>query len=62
MPREDGLRLDDVHGRAPAVPRAREPRSQHPVGGRETGPGSAGSMHDRELLAEREDPQVQRRA
>ena len=39
VPRDDGLRLDDVNGRAPAAPCLREPRPQHPVGRREAKTG-----------------------
>jgi hypothetical protein len=35
LPRDNGIRLDDVNDRAPAAPRAREPHPQPPVGRRE---------------------------
>jgi hypothetical protein len=35
VPADDGLRLDEVKGRAPAAPCRREPRPEYPVGRRE---------------------------
>src|SRR3990170_3063959 len=32
VPCDDGVRLDDVNGQAPATPRLRKPSPQHPVG------------------------------
>ena len=62
VPRDDGLRLDDVHGRAPAAPRLREPRPQQPVSRREAKTRASRTMHDGELVSERDDFQVQRGA
>ena len=62
VPRDDGLRLDDVNGRAPAAPCVREPRPQHPVGRREAKAWASRSMDDGQLVSERDDFQVQRGA
>jgi hypothetical protein len=58
MPRDDGLRLDEVNGRAPAAPRALEPGPQPPVGHREAKTWAAGSIHDGELMSKRDHFQV----
>jgi len=55
VPRDDGLRLDDVHRRAPAAPCVREPRPQHAVDRRQTKAWASGSIHDGQLVSERDD-------
>ncbi len=62
VPRDDGVRPDDVHGRAPATPRLREPRPQRPVSKGEAKTRTSGSMHDGQVVSERDDLQVQRGA
>ena len=62
VPGDDGLRPDDVKSRPPAGPGSREPRPQHPVGRRQTETWAPRSMDNRELMSEREDFEVQRRA
>jgi|SRR5688572_6863662 len=59
VPAEHGLRLDDVHGRAPAAPCLREPRPEQAVNLRETKAWSVRSVQDGELVSERNDFQVQ---
>lgn len=61
VPRDDGLCLDDVNGRAPDTPCLREWRPQ-PVGRRESKTWTARSVEDRELVSERDAFQVQRGA
>ena len=62
MPRDHRLRLDDVNRRAPAAPGVREPRPQDSIGRREVKTGTSRSMEDGQLVAERDDFQVQRGA
>jgi len=62
VPRDDYLRLHHVHGRGPATPCLREPRPKDSVGPREAKTWAAGSVHDGDLVPERDDFQVQRDA
>jgi hypothetical protein len=58
VPRDGGFRFDDVNGRTPAVPAARKPRPQHPIDGRQAETRAPRSIHDGELVSERDDFQV----
>jgi hypothetical protein len=62
MPCDDGFRLDDVNGCTPATPRLREPGPQHPVGRRDVKTRAFRSIHDGQLVSERDNLQVQRGA
>jgi hypothetical protein len=62
VPRDDGVRSDDLNGRAPATSRLREPGPQHPVGRRDANTRASRSTHDGQLVSERDDLQVQRGA
>ncbi len=62
MPRDDRLRFDDMNGRPPVAPGVREPHPEETVRRREVKTWAAGSIHDRELVPERDDFQVQRGA
>jgi hypothetical protein len=62
MPRDHRLRPDDVNRRAPAAPGVREPRPQDSIGRREAKTRASRSMDDGQLVSERDDFQVQRRA
>ena len=59
VPRDHSLRLDNVNGRPPAAPRAREPHPQPPVCRREAKTWAPRSMDDGELVSESDDFQVQ---
>jgi len=54
--------LDDVQNRPPAAPRPPEPRPEHLVRRRQSDSTTARSVDHRELMAERHDFEVQRRA
>jgi hypothetical protein len=62
VPCEDGLRLDNVDGRAPAAPCLRQPRPQQSVGRAEPQSVRPRSVDDSQLVSERDDFQVQRGA
>ena len=62
MPGDDGVRLDDLNGRAPATPRLREPDPHYPVSRCETKTGAPRSIDYAQLVSERDDLQVQRGA
>jgi hypothetical protein len=62
VPGDDGARLDDVNGRAPATPRLREPDPQCPVSRCETKTRAPRSMDYGQLVSERDDLHVQRGA
>ena len=62
VPRDHSLRLDNVNGRPPAAPRAREPHPQPPVCRREAKTWAPRSMDDGELVSESDDFQVQQGA
>jgi hypothetical protein len=53
------LRLDNVNGRPPAAPRAREPRPQPPVCRHEAKTWAPRTMDEGELVSESDDFQVQ---
>ena len=59
VPRDDGFRLDDVHGRAPAAPYG-ESHAHSIRSTRQTETWAARSVHDGQLVAEGDDFQVQR--
>ena len=59
MPRKNGFGLDDVNGRAPAAPCAREPSPEHPIDARQAETRAARSIHDGQLVPQRDDFQVQ---
>ena len=59
VPRDHDLGLDNVNGRTPATPRAREPHPQAPVCRREAKTWAPRSMDDSELVSESDDFQVQ---
>jgi hypothetical protein len=58
MPADDGLRLDDVQGRPPAVPRSREPRPEQPVCRRQSETRTPRSVNHGELMTKRQDLEV----
>ena len=62
MPRDDCLGFDEMNGRPPVAPGLREPRPKETVRRRQGKTGTAGSIHDGELVSERDDLQVQRGA
>src|SRR3954467_9261781 len=62
VPPDDRLRSHDVKRRAPAAPDARETRPEEAVCWRETKTRTARPMDHRELVSERHDFEVQRRA
>jgi hypothetical protein len=62
VPGDHGVRPDDVNGHALATPRLREPDPQHSVGGRDAKTRTSRSIHDTQLVSERDDLQMQRRA
>jgi hypothetical protein len=62
VPRDHSLRLDNVNGRPPAAPRAREPHPQPPVFRREAKTWAPRSMDDGKLVSDSDDFQVQQGA
>ena len=62
VPGEDGLRLDEDKRRPPTAPCARQPRPEHPIRRGQTKSRGARAIQDRQLMPEREDLEVQRRA
>jgi hypothetical protein len=62
MPGEHSDGLYDVERRAPAAPYVREPRPENSIGRREAKTWASGSIHDGQLVSERDDFQVQRGA
>ena len=62
VPSDHGLRPNDVHARAPAAPHLREPGPEHAVDRREKQASAARAVENRDLVSERDNFQVQRRA
>ena len=62
MPGQHRLGLNDMEHRSPAVPSLRQPGPQHTINCREAKTWVARSIHDSQLVSERDDFQVQRRA
>ena len=62
MPCEDGRRLHDMERRAPATPSVRQPRPEHTIKRRQAKAWTAGAIRDDQLVPQRDDLQVQRRA
>jgi hypothetical protein len=62
VPGEHGVRLDENERRPPSAPRLRPPRPEHPIRRGQTQPRGARAMQDRQLMPERADFEVQRRA
>ena len=62
MPGEDRRRLHDKERRAPGAPSVRQPHPQHAINSRQAKAWMARSIRDGQLVPQREDLQVQRRA
>ena len=62
MPCEDSRRLHDKERRAPCAPSVRQPHPQHAVNGRQAKAWTAGAIREGQLMPQREDLQMQRRA
>ena len=60
MPPDDGLRFHDHECRSPAAPGTRQPGPEPPVGSRNLQPSPSGSLEHLQLMAEREDLEVER--
>jgi len=62
MPCEDGRRLHDMERRAPATPSVRQPHPERTIKRRQAQAWTAGATRDDQLVPQRDDLQVQRRA
>jgi len=62
MPCDDGRRLHDMERRAPATPSVRQPHPERTIKRRQTKAWTAAATCDHQLVPQRDDLQVQRRA